>query len=275
MTHNRITLISGISLIFLGILFFVSTLVPATWPIVLIGAGVFFLAAAVIWGLSGLTIAGAINLTLGGVLLYQTISQNWASWYYLWPLVFAGLGVGMLLTRQLEPSLGAWRGIGSRYTRVSLGFLAVGLLAAGLLWIFRAALTWPSILWGMGALFLLVALISQVGPLAIPSVFIGGLGLLLAYQNASGDWNSWAYAWALLPAFVAIGMFLAFWRSRIMRVVSLSMLSWSAALFIVFGVFFAGKGAFIQYWPVLLILGGVIVLIQSLLVRRPRRSYTA
>jgi hypothetical protein len=145
----------------------------------------------------------------------------------------------------------------------------LGLLAAVVLWVFRDQISWPSILWGMGALFLLVSLISSIGPLAIPGTILSGLGLLLAWQNLNGAWDSWAFAWPLIPAFVGLGLLLAFLRSRVMRTIGLSMLAWSLVVFALFGIFFAGHGALIFLWPVILILAGVVVLFQAFLVRSP------
>lgn len=264
--------IAGLVLIVLGLFFLVTFFIPGSWPILLIGFGVFSLIVAAFWRVSWPVMNGTIITTLGGILLYQTLTQNWASWYFLWPLVYAAVGMGMLLTRAIDQMPGSLRTVrpnyGGRYLRVSWGFLALGVLFAVVLWFFRAQLNWPSILWGMGALFMLVALFSSISPLAIPGAIFGGLGLLLAYQRITGDWASWAYAWALLPAFVAVGLLLAFLGRRTLRVVALSMLSWSLVVFVIFGIFFAGNGALIRFWPVTLILAGLIVLIQGLLVRR-------
>lgn len=268
MTNNRLTLVAGSALILLGVVFLVSTIVPATWPVILIGIGLITLFASIAWHAEGLATTGLVNITLGGILLYQSISQNWRSWYYLWPLIFASVGAGMLLSRVLAPAVEGWRS--PRYLRISAFLLVFGLVFPVGLWLLRGWINWPSILWGMGLLFLLAAPVSGVMPLVIPGTILGGLGLLLQVQLTYNAWDSWSYAWALIPAFVAMGMFLAFLRSRTMRVVSLSMLGWSLALFMVFAVFFAGGGALLQYWPVILILAGLVVLFQSLLLRKRR-----
>jgi hypothetical protein len=268
MRSNRPSLISGLSLIALGLVFLANFLIPGAWPIFLVGLGACFLAAAFLWRQSGLTITGTTNLALGGILLYQSLTQDWSSWFFLWPLLFSAVGAGMLLVLPLEASRQWARG---RYLRVSAAFLVVGLLAAAGLWIFRARLEWPVVIWGMGGLFLLVALVSQVTPLLIPAAILGGIGGLLAWQNASGDWASWAYAWALLPGFVGLGLFLAFLHSRVMRAVGLSMLGWSLVVFALFAIFFARGGSLARFWPVGLILAGLVVLLQTLVLpRRPR-----
>ena len=66
----------------------------------------------------------------------------------------------------------------------------------GLVSWFNIGQQWPLIIIFVGGLFLAGALLGTP-PLAIPGSIIGGTGLLLYYQNASGDWASWAYAWTL------------------------------------------------------------------------------
>lgn len=268
MSTNRPSFYAGLGLIALGIVFLVTYILPGSWPVVLVALGVFFLVVAALRRESWPVIAGLVNLTLGGILLYQTLSQNWSSWYFLWPLIFMAVGAGMLITVQMERAAGL-RTPGATYQRVSWGWIGLGLAAAAAFWIFREQVSWPSILWGIGLLFLLEALLSGIGPFAIPGTILGGLGLMLAWQNQTGAWDSWAYTWALLPAFVGLGLFLAFLRSRVMCTIGLSMLGWSLVVFIVFGTFFAEGGAFAQFWPIALILGGVAVLAQGLINRRP------
>lgn len=65
-------------------------------------------------------------------------------------------------------------------------------------------------------LTLLVAGFASFGSAAtIPGGVVTVLGLLLAYQNSTGDWPSWAYAWALVvPGGVGLGMYLQALRDR-------------------------------------------------------------
>jgi hypothetical protein len=268
MNANRPSFLTGLGLMLLGILFLLNQFIPGTWPVFLVGLGFFFLVFSFAMRSSGLAISGPINLALGAILLYQTMTNDWASWYYLWPLIFASVGAGMLLM-PLTDRRRPWPS--SRYLRVSWAWLVLGLVAAGALWFWRGQLAWPSIPVGMGALFMLVALASGVGPFAIPGSILGGIGLLLAWQFATGSWESWAYTWALIPGFVGLGLFLAFLRSRTMRIIGLSMLGWSLVVFTIFGVIFAGEGQFARFWPIALILAGLVVLVQTTLNRRPAR----
>jgi hypothetical protein len=121
---------------------------------------------------------------------------------------------------------------------------------------------WPLIIVGIGGLLLVGALIGTPS-LAVPGTVVSGIGLLLSYQNTTGNWESWAYAWALIPGFVGLGLMLmgvldVEKRAQIrdgLRLVLISM-----ALFLVFGGFL---GAFGQFWPVLLIIGGVFLLFRG------------
>jgi hypothetical protein len=68
---------------------------------------------------------------------------------------------------------------------------------------------WPLFVIVPGLTLLVVGFVG-VGPGAsIPGGIVTTLGLLLAYQNATGDWASWAYAWALVaPGGIGLGMYL-------------------------------------------------------------------
>jgi hypothetical protein len=94
----------GAILIVLGVVFFAGQQLDidwgdAAWPFYVIAPGLALLA----FGLtqsngSGLTIAGSIVTIVGGVLLYQNMTDHWESWAYAWALVGpGGSGLGMLL----------------------------------------------------------------------------------------------------------------------------------------------------------------------------------
>ena len=67
---------------------------------------------------------------------------------------------------------------------------------------------WPLIIVAVGGLFLVGALLGVTG-LAIPGTTIAGIGGLLYYQNINNAWESWSYAWALIPGVVGIGIFIS------------------------------------------------------------------
>ena len=135
---------------------------------------------------------------------------------------------------------------------------------------FQAADSWPLIVIGVGFLMLVLALALNTPPLAVPGCIVGGIGCLLFYQNATGNWESWAYAWTLIPGFVGLGVTLAALMQGGPKK-DLSAGLWlmliSLLAFVVFGSFL-GLGRFSPYWPVLLVLGGLLILGQTLFGRK-------
>jgi hypothetical protein len=75
--------------------------------------------------------------------------------------------------------------------------------------IWTALFTWPMILVGVGAFLLILGLLVGSPGMAVPAAVVAGIGGILYYQNSTGDWSSWAFAWALIPGFVGIGTLLA------------------------------------------------------------------
>jgi hypothetical protein len=126
---------------------------------------------------------------------------------------------------------------------------------------------WPFFIIGVGALFILWAILSGIGGLAVPGAIISGIGGILYYQNMTGDWTSWSYIWALIPGFVGIGVIFAnIIDGKFKKALSegFSLLLISAVLFFAFGNFFGLQNDIAQYWPVLLILLGIIALVKAI-----------
>jgi len=142
-------------------------------------------------------------------------------------------------------------------------FMAVQFVPGMRLWV---ADSWPLSIIGVGAIFLIAAIVSNVPGLAIPAFIIGGIGSLLFYQNATGDWDSWAYAWSLIPGFVGVSLlFFSLLRKDKGAVkAGFILLFISAILFMVFGSFLGAPDGIIRYWPLLLIGFGVWSMTRSL-----------
>ena len=141
-------------------------------------------------------------------------------------------------------------------------FLAVQWVPGLQLWF-----SWPLIIIGIGVLLLIVGLLTGVPAMAMPACIVGGIGGLLYWQNATGNWESWAYAWTLIPGFVGVGMVLSGLlggdtRQTVRGGAWLILIS--LVLFAVFASFFGAMGLVGRYWPVLLIGLGLLVLAQSL-----------
>ncbi|MEA2634786.1 MAG: hypothetical protein QOH92_1553, partial [Chloroflexota bacterium] len=74
---------------------------------------------------------------------------------------------------------------------------------------------WPLIVIIAGLTLLVVGFASLGTGAAIPGGILTLVGLVLAYQNSTGHWTSWAYAWALVaPGGVGLGLFLQGIRER-------------------------------------------------------------
>ena len=132
---------------------------------------------------------------------------------------------------------------------------------------------WPLWVIGVGVTFFLLAVIIRVPDLAVPAAIISGIGGILYYQNQSGDFASWAYAWTLIPGFVGIGVFLSsFMAGRFTHGLKemLRLLVISAVLFGVFGSFLGGPAYLGEYWPLLLIVLGLWILGRGLLNPRDK-----
>jgi hypothetical protein len=125
--------------------------------------------------------------------------------------------------------------------------------------------TWPFSVIGVGMLLALLALITWSPGLLVPACIVGGIGLILYYQNTTGRWESWAYAWALIPGFVGTGLVLSGLLQRSRSSVSSGAwtIFYSIFMFLLFGSFLGGWGVVSQYWPVLLIAAGIILLARS------------
>jgi hypothetical protein len=152
-------------------------------------------------------------------------------------------------------------------------FLSIDLLGLG----------WPLFVLGPGlALFAAGVAVGGMGGLglAIPGGIVSMIGVVLAFQSATGLWSTWAYAWALIApggvglAFVLYGLFTG--QPGLARN-GIPILLTGIGLFIGFGLFFEGllhlSGAALPLAEPLLagslIVLGVIVVLVGLLGRRP------
>ncbi len=74
---------------------------------------------------------------------------------------------------------------------------------------------WPLFVIIAGLTLLVVGFASLGTGAAIPGGILTMVGLVLAYQNSTGNWSSWVYAWALVaPGGVGLGLFLQGLRER-------------------------------------------------------------
>jgi len=129
--------------------------------------------------------------------------------------------------------------------------------------------SWPLIVIGIGAAFLLSGIGTTAVGLVIPGTIVTGIGCMLYVQNLTGWWDSWSFAWALIPGFVGLGL-LAFDRltgaSEGLKTATRVLVAVSAALFLVFA---ASVGRQTWAW---IVLGAVLVAAGVVVVLRAMRS---
>lgn len=152
---------------------------------------------------------------------------------------------------------------------IGLWFLVTELSPAFKDWVY-GTLTWPAPIIGVGVLLALIGLVAWNPEMLIPACVVGGIGGILYYQNMTNDWESWAYVWALIPGFGGVGTLLGGLMSGKRSMISGG--AWtivvSLILFAIFGSFLGRANILGQYWPVLLILLGVLLLARGIFRRQ-------
>lgn len=133
----------------------------------------------------------------------------------------------------------------------------------------RGWFSWPTIIIGVGLLLFVLGMFLGEYEMAIPGCIVGGIGGILSWQNATGNWESWSFMWALIPGFAGLGTLIAGLlggdRGQVRG--GLWTMLISAVLFTIFGSLFGAIGVLGRYWPVLLIVLGLVALVQGLAKR--------
>jgi hypothetical protein len=130
---------------------------------------------------------------------------------------------------------------------------------------------WPMWVIGAGVIILIVGMLVGAPGMAVPASIVAGIGGILYYQNATENWASWTYLWALIPGFVGVGSILAGLfgdepRRNIGRGINLLVIS--AVLFLIFATVFGGLKILGSYGlAAILILLGVYIVVRGLLRR--------
>jgi hypothetical protein len=113
----------------------------------------------------------------------------------------------------------------------------------------------------------------RVSGLAIPGTIIGGIGLMLLYQNLTNQWESWAYSWSLIIVLVGIGIYIAgaYGRFDGQKQAGIRVMKIGLILFVIFGAFFEMIFSMDQslglrgiLFPALLILLGAYLIVRRL-----------
>ncbi len=144
---------------------------------------------------------------------------------------------------------------------------------------------WPAIVIGIGVVILVLGLfVNREQGMVIGGTVVTTVGLVLLYQDQTGRWETWAYAWALVgPAASGLGMVL--WGIRTADPAEIRNGTWTLlgglAIFVVGFLFFegvigiGGEPLGLPEWvlPVVVIAIGVVVLARGIFDRRdPERT---
>jgi hypothetical protein len=178
----------------------------------------------------------------------------------------------------------AGRRSGGSSMALGVVLVVVGIFALGVV-VFGVDLTqygWPLFVIIPGLTLLVVGFVGGGVGASVPGGIVTMLGLVLAYQSSSGDWASWAFAWALVaPGGVGLGLYLQALRDRdaVMLRRGRTLIFIAALIFMIGFVFFEsilgisgtdygifGKAAL----PGLLIVIGIILLVRS--IQRTRQA---
>jgi hypothetical protein len=151
-------------------------------------------------------------------------------------------------------------------------FLAAQLnLVPGLNELIDIQYQWPLIVVGIGVFLFLLGLILRAPGLSIPACIVGGIGGLLYWSNSTGNWVDWAYLWTLIPGFVGLGIIISTllagddkkgYKDGLLLILI------SAILFALFFMMMSGQGYFVKYWPILVILAGLWIILQTIFHRK-------
>jgi hypothetical protein len=270
---NRGTVIAGAVLILFGLFFLIGQFAPKYfgdqywWPWSIVGVGVIFLVMTLLSGAGGLAMPGSILTGTGLMLYWQNLTGHWYSWAYTWTLIIGLVGLGLILGSLVDDRMRRALPAGLILSIVSLAAFAL------YSWLYAQGLwQWPYIIIGVGAIFILMAVLVRIAPLMIPGVIIAGTGLLLYWQNSTGNWQSWSYTWAITPVLVGVGILLAGLLSPGMRKAArggwITLIAGLAALLVFWSAFTGGWHTLYIAWPVVLVVIGALILINGLRRRR-------
>ena len=129
---------------------------------------------------------------------------------------------------------------------------------------------WPFAIIGLGALFFVAMFAGGKGAaaFAIPGSIIGGIGLVLLFQNIFQRWESMSYFWTLIILFVGIGIYIMglYGSDENQKRSGMRVMKTGFILFIIFGAFFEmifSSSSNIVFPVLLIALGAYLILSRS------------
>jgi len=163
--NEDLAVAAGLAVVLLGVALmfgqFVSLrIIASSWPLLVIAPGVILLVAAMALprghGLAYLAVPAAMVISTGAVLQVQTITGDWASWTYVWPLIAPGsVGAGLLIGGWRERHPGSRRSGRTLIVTGGVLFLAAELFFARILGIGGPGGAWSAEL-ALGTVALIV-----------------------------------------------------------------------------------------------------------------------
>ena len=159
-------------------------------------------------------------------------------------------------------------------SRLTMGLILIGVgllllayrLIPDLRLLIEANFAWPLFIAAFGILLFFIGVATGNPDLAAPSVFFMGLSGILYWQNSTGNWSSWGYIWTLFPGFIGLGQIMAklLGSHETYKIEDgLKAIFTSAVLFLIFSSLLGGLNILGPYWPVMIILAGVLILVRS------------
>ena len=157
------------------------------------------------------------------------------------------------------------------------GLFLISQFFGGSIWTFL----WPGFVILPGLLFFIGMLMGgkNAGGLAIPGTIITITGLLLFYQNLTGLWWTWSFAWALVgPIATGLGLIIfgLYSGKPEARKAGMIVLGIGLALLAIFGFSFGfsylGIGRYL--WPLVMIALGVFIVLRRTRGSAPRPPST-
>ena len=138
---------------------------------------------------------------------------------------------------------------------------------------------WPFLIIGLGGLFFIamVALGKSGAPFAVPGSIVGGIGLVLLFQNITHHWESMSYFWTLVFLFVGVGIYIMGWygEDTNQKKTGAGLIKAGVILFVIFGTLFEmifSSFSSLVFPIVLIALGGYLVVARSGLLRKQDSS---
>jgi hypothetical protein len=158
--HQRTNMALGVILILAGLAFLSLRFIPglylseaALWPLIVMGSGLALFIIGVFVEAPDMAVPACIVAGVGGILYWQNLTGDWASWSYMWTLFPGFAGVGIIIAGLMagRGSHAFWSGLNALATSLIL-FLIFGSFFGAFV---SLGTYWPLLLVAVGVILLL------------------------------------------------------------------------------------------------------------------------